>query len=178
VQPKGVDSDEDEEEDLMEDGDAGSAKSDIEIKVNPSDIGEATAIAVRDTARYAALCTDVEAGIEAGPLGKTDINLPSPHPLPPVAIVSQTGSPADNLKMSQLLHHSSRKASVKDILNSRRAWQSGTTTKSERVVIVNLKFSTLEKVLDAEKEPKEGTNGLSIKKLPIVCVLHKSSMAS
>ena len=155
--------DEDEDEDMMEDGDDGSAESDIEIEVNPSNIGEATAVAAHDAARYAVLCTDVEAGIEAGSLGETDVHLPSPHPLPPVAVVSQTGSPPDDLKASQLLHLSSGKASIKDILHSRHTWQSGTTTKSERVVMVNPKFSTLEKVLDVEKEPGADTNKLSIK---------------
>ena len=157
------DADEDEDEDEMEDGDDDSAESDIENEDNPSNIGEATAIAARDAARYAALCTDVEGGIEAGSLRETDINLPSPHPLPPLTIVSQTELPVDDIKTSQLLHHSSGKASVKDILDSRRAWQSGTTTKSERVVIVNPKFSTLKQVLDSEKEPEEDTKKLSIK---------------
>ncbi|TFK58820.1 hypothetical protein BDN72DRAFT_949631 [Pluteus cervinus] len=127
-------------------------------------IDHAVARASKETARYSALCQDLDAVVEEAGLTDGDLALPSPttlkvYPTPTLTVLQ--------IQASKLLDPISRKASIDQIIGARKSWQSGTGTKSERIVRVSKKYTVLDKVVGSEKEvrkikPDEASHRLRI----------------
>jgi hypothetical protein len=108
--------------------------------------------AARNTARYAALSDDLETIIEEAQLPSNDTGLPAPHEIVTAAEVT---APPPKIR-SQILDTVTGQASVSQILQTRELWQSGTATKSERVVKIQSKYS-LSRV-EQETDPVDTAN--------------------
>ncbi|KAJ3742511.1 hypothetical protein DFH05DRAFT_1401798, partial [Lentinula detonsa] len=125
-------------------------------------------ITAKYTARYSALCDDLETIIDYNSLRDTDINLPrSSYPvISPVAPVAMVPT----IDFSKIINADTSKISVAACLDARRAWQSATSTKSERSVKLSDKFA-LKHVVSMDREdgtvekkmsPKEGSHRVRI----------------
>ena len=150
---EGVSDDEDESSDDENDDnnhDEGDSFSD-----NP-DLSVAAASAARDTVRYSALCDDFEEVV-----GEAQSAAPI-LPLSPQPTVAEDTSRADSMVDSSTVFQSELvdrhgKISIERMLDARARLQSGTTTKSERVVRVNPKFALCQ-VTDATDSTDNGKN--------------------
>jgi len=122
-----------------------------------SDFTSLAALSAQGTARYSALCDDVESLITSDHHGDIDIHVESAHQqqkyAPTVAnpnssAPSEMGTPTLN---SHVLGLDSN-VSVVNMVKSRQRFQSGTTTRSECIIQLNPKFSALGHVQGIEQQ--------------------------
>jgi hypothetical protein len=107
-----------------------------QLSTRISDVDNRAALAAHDTARYSALSDDLETIVEEAKLPSQDTALPAPHDIP-----LPDEMPRSRPKMkSGIINSITGQVSIRLILNERETWQSGTTTKSERVVKIHAKY--------------------------------------
>ncbi|KAJ7080860.1 hypothetical protein C8R44DRAFT_754213 [Mycena epipterygia] len=134
------DSDSDPDEDEDEDDDQEVVDDELEVVSVFSGVKSAA----HDAARYSALCDDYEAAVkEAGSLPER----PPPPPPPP----SPDPSPSPLVVKSEFIVDG--KLSIAMMLQARLHWQSGTTTKSEKVVRIDSRFA-LSRIAKGEEPEK------------------------
>lgn len=117
-----------------------------------------TAIAAaRDAARYAELCEQYDATVAESQTQPTLVFIgPSLPPVPPPSL-----SPV--LVLNSELFDNSGKLSILNILDSRSRHQSGTTTRSERVLELDPKFSKAKATTDGKDAEVTKLTSLSVK---------------
>lgn len=170
-----ADNEPDEADDDPEDNDLG----DVQFRI-PSDEDDETDPLIRErlnrsasltskaTARYSALCDDLDTIIGSNNLQNTDISIPIPSSTtssPPATAVTL----APTVEFSKLIDSKSSKISVGSCVAARSTWQSATSTKSERSMKLSNKYA-LKTVLDnssatdepAKMSPQEGSHRLRI----------------
>ncbi|KAJ3766604.1 hypothetical protein FB446DRAFT_757584 [Lentinula raphanica] len=159
------DDDDDNESDDDEHRLVASKNDDDEDLAVRERINRSMGFAAKDTARYSALCDDLETFISSHDLHKTDINFPRS------TVIIASARPLNNHALSvesQLIKAEMSKISIAACLDARQASQSATSTKSERTVKLSDKFA-LKQVLSAEESdkvtkmsPQEGSHGVRI----------------
>ncbi|KAF8161385.1 hypothetical protein B0H34DRAFT_796185 [Crassisporium funariophilum] len=151
------------EEEILEDEDNKAAKQELggESQSPPSavteDVDIATKLAAADTARYAALCSDLDEILTESGLVASEIGLPvtpSTPPQPPTLHSNSLLSTIQSAVASDLLDATSNLVSVKQIIRNRAIHQSGTGIKSERSIVVGSRYA-LQKVLASEESATE-----------------------
>ncbi|OBZ71643.1 hypothetical protein A0H81_08835 [Grifola frondosa] len=140
--------DSDEVEEVDEDSESDDDSSDEEV--DDSTLSKATAAAAHDTARYAALSEDYEDTLSELPVdgGELPLAVTAEVVAPPSIIASTASDPtileaqldAESPLMSELLDEKN-KVSVSLMLAMREHHQSGTRTRSERVIMLDPKFA-------------------------------------
>jgi hypothetical protein len=95
-------------------------------------------LAARDAARYSALCDDYEGAVKEAESIPTVFG----PPLPPSPSHPAVALPlADPVKVKSEIIDNNGKLSIAMIVQARLHWQSGTTTKSEKVVRIDSKYA-------------------------------------
>ncbi|KAF9526823.1 hypothetical protein CPB83DRAFT_837122 [Crepidotus variabilis] len=102
-------------------------------------LGDAAAVAAHETAAFSAICQDLEVIVESAGMNGEDIALPLPVSFnkPPIT-VADVFVPVQN---KGTLVDSSSKIAIHLLLKNRKSLQSGTVTKSERVVAISKKYT-------------------------------------
>ncbi|KAJ3911642.1 hypothetical protein F5877DRAFT_55061 [Lentinula edodes] len=159
---------EDEDEDNLE-------EDDYEVYQLPDDddshsyrekLNHTAGLTAKDTAKYSALCDDLDKILEQHDLVHTDIGLPLPS-LAKLHLATTTTVESDPIsQFSQIMDSASSKVSVDACLKVRKIWQSATSTKSERTVKLSDKY-VLGKVMKSDApvkkmSPQEGSHRLRI----------------
>ncbi|KAG5650964.1 hypothetical protein H0H81_010386 [Sphagnurus paluster] len=140
VDPEGYLSDDDKIEDLTDDEGQDEPETPSATSDDCSDtrMKIMVEIAASDVACYSALCDNLDDTLNASGLTDTDISTPLPHPIPSAVTASQL--PALQPTLRQVISESGN-VSIDSLIDIRNAIQSGTATKSERVVTVSEKFA-------------------------------------
>ncbi|KAH9853326.1 hypothetical protein C2E23DRAFT_859281 [Lenzites betulinus] len=129
-----------------EDGDNINTETSEESPLKDNHTTECAANVARYAARYAALSEDYESTLLELPDEPTPVKFPAPALTPPV---KQTAGPAHQPLVSEILD-TNKKVSVAAIVSLREKHQSGTSTRSERVIAIDQKFA-LGRLLNPEK---------------------------
>ncbi|KAF8162010.1 hypothetical protein BJ912DRAFT_935670 [Pholiota molesta] len=161
------------EEEILEDDDNEGSEQDLGGESQSSssavteDVNIATKLAATDTARYAALCGDLDEILTESGLVASEIGLPLTPSTPPRSPTLHSNlnslpSTIESAPASDLLDATSNSASVKQIIRNRAIHQSGTGIKSERSIVVGSRYA-LKKVLacDSAATEKVDKNKLS-----------------
>ncbi|KAE9389323.1 hypothetical protein BT96DRAFT_960070 [Gymnopus androsaceus JB14] len=150
----GVEQEEDEFQFIaIQDTDGDPDDSDVTVKER---INRVAGITARDTARYSALCDDLDDILQQNGFQNTDIGFPVGHFTAKLvtAAVPESASEAPTITFSNLLDSASSKLSISRVLAARSQWQSATVTKLERTVKLSDKFA-LKTVLSATGTSEE-----------------------
>ncbi|KAJ3727641.1 hypothetical protein C8R42DRAFT_620753 [Lentinula raphanica] len=116
-------------------------------------INRTMGLSAKDTARYSALCDDLNTFISHNGLSNTDIDLPRSTTVVP-GIVQPLIDHTVTINFSKLIDAKTSKISIAACLEARQVSQSATSTKSERSVKLSDKFA-LKQVLENVKDPNE-----------------------